>query len=182
MFYYLDIQFALCILFEPVHVFTLPPQCKKGNIYIFPYWPGYMGIGSWKVKVLGSLKIPSKYSIKYISKMLGLVFKNPAYGRHWISWRLRIVAPMQNGWKPWKTVENGKRMKRVEYGWKTLKTVENGWKWSKTVTISWKLLKTAEIGGKRSKPVKNGWKRLKTDKNSKKNGWKRLKAVTNSQK
>ena len=30
--------------------------------------------------------------------------KNLAYDRHWISWRVQIIALMQNGWKHWKMV------------------------------------------------------------------------------
>ena len=107
--------------------------------------------------------------------------KNPSYGRHWISRRLRLVALNQNGWKQlkrlkskngWKwmkTIENSwKRMKSVENGWKWLKTVENGWKWVKMVENIWKRFKQVEIGWKHLKTIENGWKRSKTIKNSKK--------------
>ena len=46
--------------------------------------------------------------------------KNPAYGINWISWRVRIVAPMQNSWK------------RLKMG----NTVENGWNWLNTAEKS----------------------------------------------
>ena len=95
-----------------------------------------------------------------------------AYGRHCFSWRVRIVAPMQNGWNPWKTHEtlkNGwKRMKTNEIGWKWFKrtkTVKNGWKWLKTVERvenGWKWLNIVENGQKRSKTFENTWKRSKT--------------------
>ena len=41
-----------------------------------------------------------------------LAKKNPAYGRHWISHRLQIVVPMQNGGKRLKIV----REKKVQNG------------------------------------------------------------------
>ena len=44
--------------------------------------------------------------------------KNPAYGRHWISRRLQIVVPMQNGGKRLKIVREKKRLKMVKKGWK----------------------------------------------------------------
>ena len=140
------------LFFIEIHCFTVF-SCKIQNyvvLVLYYYLPffSYVKTWVWHISRIKYHILHVNFKFYIMDKvMVEVLFKNPAYGRHWIPRQFQIEAPIQNGWKWLKTFykNNWERLKidltRNVEGWQQLKMIKNGWKLWKTVEISPKWLK-----------------------------------------